>query len=141
MIWEFRESKASADEGSVPSLPRLLDGQLYMPPPNTHLAPWKNALHEIIFEADTPAGKVFDIALLVAIVLSVLAVCLESVGSSEDVDIASDRTIARPNFVARRLVANRAVKMASELTIKSIMPQYCERVARSYSTITFFNSK
>ncbi len=36
-------------------------------------------IHEIIFEADTPAGKMFDIALLVAIVLSVAAVLLESV--------------------------------------------------------------
>ncbi len=38
-------------------------------------------LHEIIFEADTPAGKLFDLALLVAIVASVVAVLLESVPS------------------------------------------------------------
>ena len=36
-------------------------------------------MHEIIFEADTPLGKAFDVALLVAIVLSVAAVLLESV--------------------------------------------------------------
>ncbi len=36
-------------------------------------------IHEIIFKTDTPAGKIFDIALLVAIVLSVAAVLLESV--------------------------------------------------------------
>jgi voltage-gated potassium channel len=36
-------------------------------------------MHEVIFEADTPAGKAFDIALLVFIVLSVIAVVLESV--------------------------------------------------------------
>ena len=35
--------------------------------------------HEIIFEAETPAGRVFDIALMVAIVASVGAVMLESV--------------------------------------------------------------
>jgi voltage-gated potassium channel len=35
--------------------------------------------HEVIFEADTPAGRLFDIALLIAIVLSVIVVCLESV--------------------------------------------------------------
>jgi voltage-gated potassium channel len=40
---------------------------------------WRDRLHEIIFEADTPAGKAFDIALLVAILLSVAAVVLESV--------------------------------------------------------------
>lgn len=36
-------------------------------------------LHEIIFEADTPAGKTFDVALLVLIAASVLTVMLESV--------------------------------------------------------------
>lgn len=41
---------------------------------------WRNKLRVIIFEADTPAGKAFDIALLVCIVLSVMAVVLESVG-------------------------------------------------------------
>ncbi len=41
----------------------------------------KAKLHEIIFEADTPAGKVFDVVLMVLIVLSVIAVILESVAS------------------------------------------------------------
>ncbi len=45
------------------------------------MAPWRERLHEIIFEADTPAGKAFDVALLVGILLSVVSVCLESVGS------------------------------------------------------------
>lgn len=36
-------------------------------------------MHEIIFEADTPAGKAFDVALLACIVLSVVVVMLESV--------------------------------------------------------------
>ena len=40
--------------------------------------PWRAQLHEVIFEADTPAGKAFDVALLVAILVSVVAVCLES---------------------------------------------------------------
>ena len=42
---------------------------------------FRQHLHEIIFEAETPGGKAFDIALLVAIILSVLAVLLESVPS------------------------------------------------------------
>ena len=41
----------------------------------------KEQLHEIIFEADTPMGKLFDVVLLVAIVLSVLAVILETVAN------------------------------------------------------------
>jgi voltage-gated potassium channel len=40
---------------------------------------WRARLHEVIFEADTPAGKRFDVALLIVILLSVTAVCLESV--------------------------------------------------------------
>lgn len=38
-------------------------------------------LHEIIFEADTPAGRLFDVLLMVAIVSSVVVVLLESVAS------------------------------------------------------------
>ncbi|CAL2079338.1 ion transporter [Tenacibaculum sp. 190524A02b] len=44
---------------------------------------WKEKLHEIIYEADTPAGKLFDIILLIAILSSVLFVMLESVASIE----------------------------------------------------------
>lgn len=42
---------------------------------------WRDTLHVIIFGTATPAGKAFDVALLLAIILSVLAVCLESVKS------------------------------------------------------------
>jgi len=40
---------------------------------------WKNTLHEVIFEADTRAGKLFDIVLLILILGSVATVMLESV--------------------------------------------------------------
>jgi voltage-gated potassium channel len=42
-------------------------------------APWRERLHTVIFESDTPAGRLFDEALLVAILVSVVAVVLESV--------------------------------------------------------------
>ena len=42
---------------------------------------WKEKLHEIIYEADTPAGKIFDIVLLLLIVASIILVMLESVTS------------------------------------------------------------
>ena len=45
------------------------------------LKPWQKKLHEIIFEADTFEGKLFDIILLIAILLSVIVVMLESVES------------------------------------------------------------
>jgi voltage-gated potassium channel len=40
---------------------------------------WRYKLHEIIYEADTPLGKLFDVVLLFLIVLSVVLVMLESV--------------------------------------------------------------
>lgn len=50
-----------------------------MAPPKEPVPSRRDRLHQVIFEADTPAGRAFDLALLVAIVLSVLAVVLESV--------------------------------------------------------------
>ncbi|MBR9846253.1 MAG: ion transporter, partial [Algicola sp.] len=40
---------------------------------------WKDKLHEIIYEADTPAGKLFDVVLLIFILASIVLVMLESV--------------------------------------------------------------
>lgn len=48
--------------------------------PNQKKEPsWKNKLHEIIYEADTPSGKLFDVVLLIFILLSIILVMLESV--------------------------------------------------------------
>ncbi len=44
-------------------------------------SPWRDRLHTIIFGADTPSGRLFDICLLWAILISVVAVMLESVTS------------------------------------------------------------
>ncbi|TKJ36429.1 MAG: ion transporter [Planctomycetes bacterium B3_Pla] len=40
---------------------------------------WREVLFEVIFEADTPAGKWFDIVLIITILLSVMTVMLDSV--------------------------------------------------------------
>ncbi len=39
----------------------------------------RHTLHEIIFEADTKAGKTFDIVLIISILLSIIVIMLESV--------------------------------------------------------------
>ena len=44
---------------------------------------WREKVHEIIYEADTPAGKLFDVLLLIVILISILLVMLESVESIE----------------------------------------------------------
>jgi len=45
---------------------------------------WREKLHVIIAEADTPMGKLFDLILLVLIVVSVIFVMLESVKSIDE---------------------------------------------------------
>jgi len=44
----------------------------------------RERIHEIIFEADTPEGKLFDTVLLILIAVSVLVVMLESVGPLQE---------------------------------------------------------
>ena len=44
-------------------------------------ARWRTVLHEVIFEADTPLGKGFDVLLIVSILASVVAVMLDSIGA------------------------------------------------------------
>ena len=45
---------------------------------------FKQKIHDIIYEADTPAGQFFDIALIVVIILSVILVALETVVTIQD---------------------------------------------------------
>ena len=44
-------------------------------------ASWRSRIHEVIYEADTPSGKTFDVILLILIVLSIVFVMMESVES------------------------------------------------------------
>lgn len=44
-------------------------------------AAWRDTLYRIIFEADTPAGKAFDIILVICIIASVLTIMLDSVAA------------------------------------------------------------
>ena len=44
---------------------------------------WKSKIHEVIYEADTPAGKIFDVILLIIILLSVVLLMLESVAGMQ----------------------------------------------------------
>lgn len=42
---------------------------------------WQSRLHEVIYESNTRAGKVFDISLLVFIITSIIVVMLDSIAS------------------------------------------------------------
>lgn len=45
---------------------------------------WREKLYEVIYEADTPSGKLFDVVLLIAILASIIFVMLESVKSIDE---------------------------------------------------------
>src|SRR5690606_25722418 len=51
---------------------------------------WRSELHEIIYEADTPKGKLFDVILLLLIVVSIVFIMLESV---HEFDIKYDKLL------------------------------------------------
>lgn len=52
---------------------------------NPHLRSWRERIYRIIFEAETPAGKAFDLALIFFILLSVILVMLDSIPGIHDV--------------------------------------------------------
>ncbi|HEU4373849.1 MAG TPA: ion transporter, partial [Telluria sp.] len=58
-------------------LPEQLAAEEFGKPPEG----WRRRLYNVIFEADTKAGRTFDIALVIAILLSILVVVLDSVPS------------------------------------------------------------
>jgi voltage-gated potassium channel len=64
----------------APSGPARYDGPVSVSTDRLAARPrWRARLHEVIFEADTRAGRAFDVGLLVTILVSVVAVMLESV--------------------------------------------------------------
>jgi voltage-gated potassium channel len=55
-----------------------MSGNSHRPSPETKDLSFKEKLYTIIFEADTPEGKAFDVLLLWSIILSVLVVIIDS---------------------------------------------------------------
>jgi voltage-gated potassium channel len=95
---------------------------------------WKKRLYEIIFEADTPAGKLFDVSLLIVIVLSTLVVMLESVPQFSpyaNVFLALEWTFTilfTIEYILRVLVVNRKgqyiFSFLGIVDLLSILPTY-----------------
>ena len=114
---------------SDPDAPR--DGS---PRNRNELAPWRERMHEIIFEADTPAGKAFDWALLVAIVISTIAVMLETVPELAEYKPTFLRIewaftiLFTIEYVLRLICVRRPMKYATSffgvIDLVSILPTY-----------------
>jgi voltage-gated potassium channel len=61
---------------------------------------WAQKLYVVIFEADTPVGKAFDVALLLAIMVGLLVVSLDSVNA---IAATHGRLLARTEWILSAL--------------------------------------
>jgi voltage-gated potassium channel len=106
-----------------------------MPEPPGDVPRWRRRLHEVIFEADTPAGKAFDVGLILAILLSVLAVMLESVDTVRDrapgVFRAAEWTVTilfTAEYLLRLLAVRRPLAYATSfygvVDLLAVLPSY-----------------
>ena len=95
----------------------------------------RERLREIIFESGTPAGKAFDVTLLIAILASIFAVMLESIASLRESAGPALRVaewiftlIFTAEYVARLCVVERPARYARSffgiVDLVSILPNY-----------------
>ncbi|BAO77725.1 ion transporter [Winogradskyella sp. PG-2] len=96
---------------------------------------WKTKLHEIIYEADTPAGKLFDVILLIVIIASIVLVMLESVDSIDknyhNILISSEWIITilfSLEYIARVITVKKPIKYITSfygiIDLLSTIPMY-----------------
>ncbi|HAH44087.1 ion transporter [Gimesia sp.] len=101
---------------------------------------WRDRWYEIIFEADTRAGKAFDVILLIAILLSVLVIMLESVNSlDKDYDVPFHYAewfftiLFTIEYVARIICARHPLRYIFSfygvVDLLSILPTYIMNIA------------
>ncbi len=88
-----------------------------------HPTPWRAAVHRVIFGTETLGGKLFDIGLLIAILVSVVAVSLETV---ESVDRHHHRALVSIEWVLTVL-----------FTIEYVLRLLCVRRPRRYARSFF----
>ena len=97
--------------------------------------PFRIWLHEIIFEADTRSGKLFDVGLIAAILLSITAVMLESVAEIRAVYGEALQLVEwgftllfTVEYIARLVAVGRPIRYAFSLLglidLLSILPTY-----------------
>ncbi len=98
-------------------------------------ADWRNRLYELIFEAETPGGRAFDLALIWVIIFSVVAVVLESVttvrrdyGALLDAAEWVVTVLFTAEYIMRLLAVRHPLRYAFSfygiIDVLSIMPSY-----------------
>ena len=95
---------------------------------------WRASMYDIIFEADSPAGRHFDIGLLVAILLSITIVSLETVPALKSYDTAFETiewiltALFTVEYVLRLICVRRPLRYAFSfwgvVDLLSILPSY-----------------
>jgi voltage-gated potassium channel len=116
---------------STTPLPEQRAAEAFGKPP----AGWRRRLYNVIFEADTPAGRTFDIVLVCAILLSILVVVLDSVPS---INANHNRAmnglewgitlLFTTEYVARLLCVRHPIRYATSffgiIDLLSVLPTY-----------------
>ncbi|MCA0152782.1 ion transporter [Winogradskyella vincentii] len=110
---------------------------------------WRAKLHEIIYEADTPVGKLFDVILLIAILASIVLVMLESVESIDNkyhglLDISEwiITILFSIEYIARIVVVKKPIKYITSfygiIDLLSTIPKYLSLLlVGSHSLVAF----
>lgn len=111
------------------------------------LTGWRKKFFEVIFEADTPAGKLFDVVLMVNIVVSVIVVMLLSVESvrGKHGDLLRGfewafTVLFTIEYILRLLCVNRPLRYAFSffgvVDLLAILPTYLSLVKRASHSLT-----
>ena len=97
--------------------------------------PWRRRLHEVIFESETPAGRLFDKVIIAAILVSVAVVILDSVPSVHQRHRAAFNAVEwfftilfTVEYLARLVSVQRQLKYALSffgiVDLLSVLPTY-----------------
>jgi len=121
--------------GSAAPAQARLDSPPVSHAPAATTAPWRARLHEIVFEADTKAGRAFDVCLVVAILAAVACAMLETVrdlspGAHEALYAAEwvFTALFSLEYVVRMLCVGRPLRYATSffglVDLCAILPTY-----------------
>lgn len=98
------------------------------------LVPWRARLHEIVFEADTPEARLFDVALIIIILASVVTVMVDSSEAGARYENAlrvaewGFTVVFTVEYIARLLAVRRPLRYARSffgiVDLLALLPSY-----------------